>query len=192
MDDAKKSTEENKELSTTDKKDSKKKKIYKILIAILLLLLFIFLAIFVYFSTHKNENIRLSKDAKRFEDTVETVENQITIDCSKSILYDKENNTGIFSYKNHGDSNQIINLSLEMNEKDLEGSSDTQSSEDNTVIVCESGGILPGYSIDKLKFDKKISTGVFHGRLIIDTYDVNTREKTPFGTSIDVSILSID
>ena len=192
MDDTKKSTEENKELSTTDKKDSKKKKIYKILIAILLLLLFIFLAIFIYFSTHKNENIRLSKDAKRFEDTVETVENQITIDCSKSILYDKENNTGIFSYKNHGDSNQIINLSLEMNEKDLEGSSDTQSSEDNTVIVCESGWILPGYSIDKLRFDKKISTGVFHARLIIDTYDVNTREKTPFGTSIDVSILSID
>ena len=31
MDDTKKNTEENKELSTTDKKDSKKKKIYKII-----------------------------------------------------------------------------------------------------------------------------------------------------------------
>ncbi len=173
------------------KKDHKKKKRITLMILLSLAVLII-LAVVIYLFINNKETIKLNKDATQFEESTEIVENQITIDCSKNILYDNENNIGIFFYKNHGDSNQIVNLTLQMNEKDLEKTPLVQASEDNIITICESGGILPGYSIDKLRFNRSIPSGIFQARLIINTYNVDTLEKTSFSSSVDVNVLSLD
>lgn len=171
------------------------------------------LALLYIFNPLKNtavfNNVPIDPSAVKRQEIVNTGENNTaSFSLKDTITFSR--GTGELNLDNPGISNQSMQVKIQITDKELLyktgstgrfkkeqralESSDNYDPGNSRVTICETGLILPGYCLSKLKLlklpnNKELPSGVYSGIVLMSFYDYKTNEKAIVNSQMPVTII---